>query len=220
MVVGNIQRRVSRDQRVCVDAEGRIVLPGNILPSHHQLGENNLDRQFGRETQTGLELRKSSAGSDPDSAVRLFGETVEVAVVPRQAVARIVVAPAGTIPHVHAPLRTSPQTTRRVGFKKVHEPIGTRPLNGLVDCQSAALQMDAVDAPPETVPNPDCPVGTRTQRKHFLIAQTVVAREIFPASVRQREKSIGAAGPHAAITSLSDSPYSSGGQLRNSGKLL
>ena len=46
--VGNIQRRVSCDQRVRVHAERRIALPGNIRSSHHQFGENYLDRHFGR----------------------------------------------------------------------------------------------------------------------------------------------------------------------------
>src|ERR1035438_6290760 len=92
-----------------MNAEGWVALPGNLRPSHDQLRENDLGRRFGRAVRTRLETRESTAGPDPDCAIGLLGERVQIAVVPRQTVPGIVVAPAGTIPSVHAPLCPHPQ---------------------------------------------------------------------------------------------------------------
>src|SRR5271165_108705 len=107
-----------------MNAGGRIALPGNIFSSHKELGENDLNRQFGRRGWTWLEARESAAGSDPDGAVGLLGEGVEVAVVPSQPVAHVVVDPAGTVPHIYALLGARPQPPPGIEFEEIHQPIG------------------------------------------------------------------------------------------------
>ena len=87
-----------------MNPEGGVALPGNICLSHDNLGENDLGQCFGRGVRTRLETRKSTACSDPDCAIGLLGERVQVAVIPRQTVPSIVVGPAGAIPSVQAPL--------------------------------------------------------------------------------------------------------------------
>src|SRR5271169_4974418 len=144
-------------------AERGIALSGNIRPAHHQLAEYNFDRLFGCNTLSRLEFRESPAGSDPDGAVSLLSEPVKIAVVPGQTVVRIVVAPAGTIPHIHAALRACPQLSRRVEFQKIHQSIAARSLHAFFNCQSFRLQMHSVNAASETIPDPHLPVTTSSQ---------------------------------------------------------
>ncbi len=103
-----------------MNPEGRVALPGNIGPSHDNLGENDLGRSFGCAVRTRFETRESTTGSDPDCAIGLLGERVQVAVIPRQTVPSIVVAPARTIPSVQAPLCPYPQAPRCIEFQEIH----------------------------------------------------------------------------------------------------
>ena len=66
-------------------------------------------RFFGDRARSGFELRKAPAGTDPDGAVGVLREPVQVTIVPGQPVARIVVAPARTIPQVNALLCACPE---------------------------------------------------------------------------------------------------------------
>src|SRR5208282_1652339 len=137
--LGNVERRVSCDERVCLDAGGRIVLPGNIYAAHDELGKNDLEWHLGREVRTWLETRESAACPNPDGAVGLFGERVEVAIVPSQPVAHIVVAPSRPIPHVYAPLRAHPQPPHGVEFEEIHQSIRAGSLNGFLNDQTTGL---------------------------------------------------------------------------------
>src|SRR5208282_3143218 len=167
---GSIRCGISGDERVCMNAKGWVALPGNIRPSHDQLRENNLGRCYGRALRTRLETRESAAGSDPDCAIGLLGERVQVAVVPRQTVPGIVVAPAGTIPLIHALLCSHPQPPRGIEFQEIHESVTAKSLDAFLDSDTVRLRMDKVDTAPVAITDPQGAIRPGTQRKHFLIA--------------------------------------------------
>src|SRR5580700_1040432 len=153
-----------------MNAEGWVALPGNVRPSHNKFRENHFGRCFGRMVRTRGETRKSTACSDPDCAIGLLGECVQVAVVPRQTVPGIVVAPAGAIPRIHTPLRPHPQPARCIEFQKIYESVAAKSLHGFLDSYAVRLGVDPVDTAPVAITGPHSAIRTGSQRKHFLIA--------------------------------------------------
>ena len=146
-----------------MNAEGWVALPGNVRPSHNKFRKNHFGRCFGRTVRTRRETRKSTACSDPDGAIGLLGECVQVAVVPRQTVPGIVVAPAGTIPRIHTPLCPHPQPARCIEFQKLYESVAAMSLDGFLDSYAARLRMDTVDTASVAITDPDGAIRTGTQ---------------------------------------------------------
>src|ERR1700677_1936298 len=124
-----------------MDSKGRIAEPGDILLSNAKPGQNDFEGSIGRGVREGLETRESAAGSNPDGAIRLLGESVGVAVVPGQAVVHVVVCPAGAVPHVDAVLSACPQASLGVEFEKINQAIGAGSLDVLFNHHAASLGM-------------------------------------------------------------------------------
>ena len=137
-----------------MDAKGGIVKGGDILISNRKAGENDLDGNIGRESREGLEARESAAGSNPDSAVRLLGESVGVAIVPDQAVVHVVVCPAGAVPNIDAVLSACPQASLGVEFEKINQAVGAGSLDIFFNHHTASPGMDAVNAASEVDSRP------------------------------------------------------------------
>src|SRR5208282_3956490 len=137
-----------------MNIEGWVALPGNISRSHDNLRENDLGRCFGREVRTRIEMRESTARPDPDRAISLRGERVQVAIVPRQTVPSVIMAPVGTIPCIHAPLCPCPKATRCIELQEIYESVGATSLDALLDRYAARLRMDTVDTAPVAVTDP------------------------------------------------------------------
>ena len=154
-----------------------------------------------------LETRESAACSNPDSSVGLFGECIQVAVVPDQAVIHVVVAPAGAIPDVHAVLGARPQPSQMVEFKKVNQSVAACPLNALLDRHATSLRTDTINAASKPVADPHDAIRPRTERKHLRVAQSVSARQVLPPACCEFIEPAGAPGPNSAIRPFGNCPH-------------
>ena len=92
-----------------------------------------------RTVRTGLETRESAACSNPDGAVGLLGESVQIAIIPRQTVPGIVVAPARAIPHVNAPLCPHPHAPRCIEVQEIYESVAAASLDAFLDRYATTL---------------------------------------------------------------------------------
>src|SRR5271165_2653693 len=163
-----------------------------------------------RGVDTGCRLRRESrqaaTGADPDRAVGLCGESVQIAIVPDQAIAAVVMVPDAPVENVDASIRTRPKPLPAVKTKKIDGRGFPTRITSRTDPGDAVLHSDAIEAPAIAVSDPHIAVLRRRQTQDHFVAQTIGPGDVAPVSSRQTEQPSGRAGPDIAVRPFDRGP--------------
>jgi hypothetical protein len=173
-----------------------------------QLGIDHVRRVDSRSHLLGSEPCQAATRAYPDRAVALCSKSIQIAIIPDQAIAAIIVIPSISIPHIHTPVRARPQPFRRVKTEEVNGcRLSFRVVRGVNDLGNGAPHSNLVQASAIAVTYPHIAVLCCRQSEDNLMAQTIGLGKVGPGPAREPKEPVGGANPDITICRLNDRPY-------------
>jgi len=164
---------------------------------------------------------QAATGADPDCAIGLRRKGAQVAVVPNQTVALVVLSPMLSIPNTHALVRSRPKPAGPVETEEVaHFSAKTLFAAVVGHRESFAIDTYAGDPAGKPIAHPNFVRADGGCRQNDIVLQAVGRGDVAPPALRQPEQAPGSASQDLPAGTRGDYPAANRWYFRHAPELL